>query len=228
MTIARPNAPINYPQPPDSGIVDDFHGTSVFDPYRYLEDPNDARTTEWLQAQAQLMDTERNSWTSRKFFVDRVGELLGSGAISPPYIRGERTFFTKREPGQQFAILYVRDTNDSHTNPQSARVLIDPMAMDPEGHTTLDSWQPSKEGDLLAYQISQGGNEESDVYVMNVKTGETIEGPDRSLPIFTNCLAQRRIGFLLCPPDSARSAARKRAPFSPPSLFAYAGCGSTN
>jgi prolyl oligopeptidase len=177
MTIARPNAPINYPQPPDSGIVDDFHGTSVFDPYRYLEDPNDARTTEWLQAQAQLMDTERNSWTSRKFFVDRVGELLGSGAISPPYIRGERTFFTKREPGQQFAILYVRDTNDSHTNPQSARVLIDPMAMDPEGHTTLDSWQPSKEGDLLAYQISQGGNEESDVYVMNVKTGETIEGP---------------------------------------------------
>ncbi len=177
MTSAQPDAPMNYPQLPDSGIVDDFHGVSVPDPYRYLEDPQDARTTQWLQAQELLMDAQRNAWTSREHYVDRVGELLGSGAISPPYIRGDRTFFTKREPGQQFAVLYVRDTNDSHTNPQTARVLIDPMAMDPEGHTTLDSWQPSKEGDQLAYQISQGGNEESDVYVMDVESGETIEGP---------------------------------------------------
>jgi len=177
MTSAQPDAPMVYPQLPDSGIVDDFHGVSVPDPYRYLEDPQDARTIEWLQAQELLMDAQRNTWSSREHYVKRVGELLGSGAISPPYIRGDRTFFTKREPGQQFAVLYVRDTNDSHTNPQTARVLIDPMAMDPEGHTTLDSWQPSKEGDLLAYQISQGGNEESDVYVMDVESGETVEGP---------------------------------------------------
>jgi len=177
MTIARADAPRTYPNLPDSGIVDDYHGVSVPDPYRYLEDPQDFRTTTWLEAQGQLMAAERGTWSSRELFVDRVGELLGSGAISPPYIRGERTFFTKRNPGQQFAVLYVRDTTDSHTNPETARVLIDPMAMDPEGHTTLDSWQPSKEGDLIAYQISQGGNEESDVYVMNVETGEIIEGP---------------------------------------------------
>jgi len=177
MTIARADAPRTYPNLPDSGIVDDYHGVSVPDPYRYLEDPQDFRTTTWLEAQGQLMAAERGTWSSRELFVDRVGELLGSGAISPPYIRGERTFFTKRNPGQQFAVLYVRDTADSHTNPETARVLIDPMAMDPEGHTTLDSWQPSKEGDLIAYQISQGGNEESDVYVMNVETGEIIEGP---------------------------------------------------
>ena len=177
MTIARADAPRNYPNLPDSGIIDDYHGVSVRDPYRYLEDPHDPRTTTWLEAQGQLMEAERGTWSSRERFVGRVGELLGSGAISPPYIRGDRTFFTKRNPGQQFAVLYVRDTADSHTNPDTARVLIDPMAMDPEGHTTLDSWQPSKEGDLIAYQISQGGNEESDVYVMNVETGEIIEGP---------------------------------------------------
>ena len=56
MTSAQPDAPMNYPQLPDSGIVDDFHGVSVPDPYRYLEDPQDARTTEWLQAQELLMD----------------------------------------------------------------------------------------------------------------------------------------------------------------------------
>ena len=173
MTIER----LNYPQLPDSGITDDYHGVNVPDPYRYLEDPQDARTQEWLQAQSQLMDAERGAWSAREHFSDRVGELLGSGAISPPYIRGDRTFFTKREPGQQFAVLYVRDTNDLHTDPATARVLIDPMALDPEGHTTLDSWQPSKEGDLLAYQISQGGSEESDMYVLNVDTGKIVEGP---------------------------------------------------
>lgn len=177
MTIASSNSPLNYPRLSDSEITDDYHGVSVPDPYRYLEDPQDARTIAWLAAQAVLMDVERKTWTSREHFVERVGELLGSGAISPPYIRGERTFFTKRDPGQQFAVLYVRDTDDSHPHPKTARVLIDPMAMDPEGHITLDSWQPSKEGDLLAYQISQGGNEESDVYVMNVDTGEITEGP---------------------------------------------------
>ena len=171
------NSALSYPTLSDSGIIDDYHGVSVPDPYRYLEDPQDPRTTDWLEAQSTLMNAEKASWTKREHFVDRVGELLGSGAISPPYIRGARTFFTQRDPGQQFAVLYVRDTNDSHTNPKTARVLIDPIVMDPEGHTTLDSWQPSKEGDFLAYQISQGGNEESDVYVMNVDTGEVVEGP---------------------------------------------------
>ena len=69
MTIER----LNYPQLPDSGITDDYHGVNVPDPYRYLEDPQDARTQEWLQAQSQLMDAERGAWSAREHFYDRVG-----------------------------------------------------------------------------------------------------------------------------------------------------------
>jgi prolyl oligopeptidase len=166
-----------YPELPDSGIIDDYHGTPVPDPYRYLENHVDPRTVAWLSAQNQLMQEERNSWSTREHFSERIAELMGSGAISPPYIRGDKTFYTKRMPGQQFAVLYVRETTDNHNSPSTERVLIDPMQLDPEGHTTLDSWQPSKEGDLLAYQLSEGGNEESSIYVMRVATGEVIEGP---------------------------------------------------
>jgi len=173
METVRPE----YPSLPDSGIIDDFHGTPVPDPFRYLEDPTDPRTVEWLASQNGLMATERATWTTREQFGKRVGELLGSGAISPPYIRGERTFYTKRNPGQQFAVLYVRESSDDHSNPTTERVLIDPIALDPAGHTTLDSWQPSKEGDLIAYQLSEGGDEESSIYVMKVDTGEIVEGP---------------------------------------------------
>jgi prolyl oligopeptidase len=164
------NAP-QYPDAPRLDLVDDFHGTPVADPYRWLESDDDPRTTEWLTQQSALMDAERAGWTQREHFADRVEQLLGAGTVSPPYWRGERYFLTRREPGQQFSVLYVVEADGAE------RTLIDPMAIDPTGVTTLDSWQPSKEGDRLAYQLSVGGNEESLLYVMDVATGETIEGP---------------------------------------------------
>ena len=56
-------------------------------------------------------------------------------------------------------------------------VLIDPMAIDPSGLTTLDAWQPDKEGRLLAYQLSEGGDEESLLRVIDVATGSLVDGP---------------------------------------------------
>jgi prolyl oligopeptidase len=160
-----------YPDAPRVDVVDDLHGVAVADPYRWLESPDDPRTREWIEQQRVLMADERAAWTTHADFADRVQRLLGAGTISPPYWRGERYFFTRREPGQQFAVLYVVDADGTE------RVLIDPMALDPSGVTTLDAWQPSKEGDRLAYQLSVGGNEESLLYVMDVASGEVVEGP---------------------------------------------------
>jgi len=120
--------------------------------------------------QGQLMSAERATWQSRDGFAARMQQLLGAGTISPPYYRGERTFFMRRSPGEQFASLLVTENGIE-------RVLIDPMVLDPNGLTTLDAWQPSKEGDRLTYQISEGGTEESVLYVMDVATGEIIDGP---------------------------------------------------
>ena len=56
-------------------------------------------------------------------------------------------------------------------------MLIDPAALDPAGLTTLDSWQPDHEGRLLAYQLSSGGDEESELRVLDVVSGEQVDGP---------------------------------------------------
>ena len=58
----------------------------------------------------------------------------------------------------------------------TVRVLVDPTALDPAGTTTLDAWQPSWEGDRLAYQLSVGGDEESQLFVLDVGTGEVVDG----------------------------------------------------
>lgn len=163
--------PRTYPQASREEIVDDMHGVPVADPYRWLESADDHRTQEWLTAQADVLERERSQWSLRDRFAGDVAALLGSGAISLPVHRRDRVFFTRREPGQQFGVLFVRDPDGGE------RVLLDPMAIDPTGSTTLDAWQPSKEGDRLAYQLSEGGTEESVLYVMDVSSGEVIDGP---------------------------------------------------
>ncbi|MBI1375911.1 MAG: prolyl oligopeptidase family serine peptidase [Frankiales bacterium] len=160
-----------YPDAPRLDLADDYAGVSVPDPYRYLEDPDDERTRAWAAAQRELLEEERAGWTSRERFRERLTALTGAGVVSPPYFRRDRTFFMRREGDQQFAVLWTVDPDGSE------RVLLDPMELDPNGLTTLDHWQPSKEGDLLAYQLSEGGTEESVLRVMDVATGEVVDGP---------------------------------------------------
>ncbi|WP_219504032.1 prolyl oligopeptidase family serine peptidase [Nonomuraea ceibae] len=156
-----------YPAAPREETVDLVHGTPVPDPYRWLEDPDSPETERWLLAQAELFKREAEP----QRFKERIGELLRSGSVGTPAWRGERRFFSRRTPDQEHAVYYVADGDGAE------RALVDPMALDPTGLTTLDTVQPDKEGRLLAYQISVGGTEESVLYVLDVATGERVEGP---------------------------------------------------
>ncbi|MFI7465544.1 prolyl oligopeptidase family protein [Nonomuraea sp. NPDC049646] len=156
-----------YPTARREDVVDILHETPVPDPYRWLEDPDSPDTKEWLLAQAELFNASRGE----QRFKDRIAELLRSGSVGAPAWRGERRFFSRRTPDQEHAVYYVVEADGTE------RALIDPMEIDPSGLTTLDAVQPDKEGRLLAYQISVGGDEESVLYIMDVATGMRVEGP---------------------------------------------------
>ncbi|MEV5753440.1 prolyl oligopeptidase family serine peptidase [Actinoallomurus sp. NPDC052308] len=160
-----------YPSAHRQDLVEEIHGHRVADPYRWLEDPNADDTKKWLTAQDELFHEEVDGLPGRDRLRARVRELLGAGSVGAPVWRGERRFFMRRTAEQEHAVLYTVDPGGEE------RALIDPMALDPTHTTTLDSWQPDKEGRLLAYQLSHGGDEESKLYVMDVATGETVEGP---------------------------------------------------
>src|SRR6185437_1241581 len=110
----------------------------------------------------------------RERLAARLAELQHAGLVSPPVWRGDRQFYLRREAGQEHAVLYTC-ASGAHGEPE--RALIDLMRIDPSGTTTLDSWQPDHEGRLLAYQVSEGGREESVLRVMDVATGEDVDGP---------------------------------------------------
>jgi prolyl oligopeptidase len=164
----------SYPDASREDISDDLHGQLVADPYRWLEDAGSEATRAWLAAQDELYAAAA-ALPGRERLAARLSELLGAGLVTPPAWRGERQFFLRRAAGQEHAVLYTSTGSDP--SPAGERVLIDPTAIDPSGTTTLDSWQPDLEGRLLAYQLSEGGQEESVLRVLDVATGQDVDGP---------------------------------------------------
>jgi prolyl oligopeptidase len=152
-------------------LVEDLFGHAVADPYRWLEDPTSEQSRSWGAAQDALYQAQRATWPGRQRLRARLAELLAAGLVTPPVWRGQRQFLMRRTAEQEHAVLLTVDPDGTE------RTLIDPMQLDPSGLTTLDTWQPTKEGHLLAYQISEGGTEESVVRVMDVVSGELVDGP---------------------------------------------------
>ncbi|MBR8744867.1 prolyl oligopeptidase family protein [Nocardiopsis sp. MG754419] len=162
---------LRYPPATRLDIEENLHGRTVHDPYRWLEDADATPTKEWASAQDALYQQVGVDHDTREVFAERLRSLMGAGGVQIPLWRGERRFVTRRGPDQEHAVLYVRDGEGPE------RVLIDPGALDASGLTTLDSWRPSPDGRLLTYQLSEGGDEESLLRVMDVDTGEIVDAP---------------------------------------------------
>jgi prolyl oligopeptidase len=163
----------HYPPAPRTDAADELHGRRVPDPYRWLEDAASPETRAWSAAQDGLCREFLDSLPGREHLRRRYRELLAVGHVSGPHWLGhpERYFFMRRLGGEEHAKLLVHDPDGEE------RVLIDVMAIDPSGSTTLDAYAPSWETDLLAYQLSVGGDEDSRLHVREVATGRLVEGP---------------------------------------------------
>jgi prolyl oligopeptidase len=154
-------------------VVDDFHGTKVPDPYRWLEEADTDEVRAWTEEQ----NARTRAWLDRTAaprLRARIRQMLEIGFCAAPAIRttksGVRRYFhTRREGGQNQPLLYVRDGHDG-----ADRVLVDPSTLSADGTTALDWWFPSWDGALLAWGKSDGGSEESTLYLRDVETGKDL------------------------------------------------------
>ncbi|MFI6511187.1 prolyl oligopeptidase family protein [Streptosporangium sp. NPDC050855] len=160
-----------YPPAERRPVVDHLHGRAVPDPYRWLEDPGSPETRSWSAAQEELWRAHAEELPGRDLWRSRVAALTGAGMVGTPAWRGEHRFFVRRTADQRHAVLY-------RCGPAGTEeALIDPAELDPSGLTTLDHWQPSPDGRLLAYQLSRSGDERSELRVMDVVTRRVVDGP---------------------------------------------------
>ncbi|GII63635.1 prolyl endopeptidase [Sphaerisporangium krabiense] len=151
--------------------MDDLFGFSVSDPYRWMEDAEDARVRDWAAAQDRLFHVCRAGWPERRLWASLLDEVSSFGVTEPPTVRGSVMFLAERARGdEQRRLLVVGAEGDT-------RVLVDPVEIDPSGNTGLYAWWPSREGERVAVQLEVAERPGSDIMVLDVRTGATVDGP---------------------------------------------------
>jgi prolyl oligopeptidase len=160
------------PVTPVRPVTDEYFGTKVIDPYRWLEDRKSAETQTWIEAQNKYTQSILASLPGRDRLRQRLSELEKIDTIWPPIERRGRYFFSKRLANQELFVIYMREGLKGND-----LVLIDPHPMSPDHSTSVDLMTVSKDGTLMAYSVRRGGEDEVTVHLFNVVTREAL--PDR-------------------------------------------------
>ena len=153
-------------------MVDVWHDRHrLADPYRWLEDGDSAETTEWVQVHNERARKALDAVASRARWHERLVALMGVSIEWPVSRRGDRLFLQRRVAGQDQPVLYVTSAQDP-TAPR--RKLIDTAELAADGAVALDWLVASPDGSRLAYGISEGGDENSMLHVLDVDSGELL------------------------------------------------------
>jgi prolyl oligopeptidase len=169
MSLPRPT----YPPDRRADTVDTLHGVPVADPYRWLEDPDSVETRAWVEAQnaitAAVLDRP-----VRKLIVQRLWTLFDYPRTAVAIKRGRRYFVAHNTGLQNQPVLYVGASSAGPFRP-----LLDPNALSPDGTVALTAVSPDKQGNVLAYGLSQSGSDRQDILLLDVESGDAL--PDRIL-----------------------------------------------
>lgn len=149
--------------------MDVLHGISVSDPYRWLEDQDDPRTREWLDAQTRYARAYLDGIPGRDRLRKRVQEFLNVETYDCLQKRGKRYFFRKRLAAEQQPSIYMREGSDGED-----QLLIDPSKRGTGTHTAVKPLHVSPNGQLLLYEVKEGGERTGTFEVFDVESRQTL------------------------------------------------------
>ncbi|MGQ9737252.1 MAG: prolyl oligopeptidase family serine peptidase [Armatimonadota bacterium] len=160
---------LKYPPTRKSNHVDVYHGTSVPDPYQWLENTESAETKAWIEAQNALTIPYLHSLLHREPLKRILTRRWNYPRYGIPFKRGRRYFHFKNDGLQNQAVLYWQPTLTG-----KPRVLLDPNLLSPDGTVSVSSVAVSEDGRWLAYGLSQAGSDWQQIKVRSVETGEDL------------------------------------------------------
>ena len=156
-----------YPPTRRCDQTDTYHGTTVADPYRWLEDPNSEETKAWVQAQNEVTFGYLRQLPTVEPIKQRLTELWNYERYSVPFKRGGRYFYYKNDGLQNQSVLYTQASLTAEPV-----VLLDPNTLSEDGTVALGSIAVSEDGYYLAYSLSSSGSDWLEWRVRNIETGQ--------------------------------------------------------
>ncbi len=159
------------PLAPRQPVSDSYHGVTVTDPYRWLEEWADPRVQQWSAAQDQHARAYLDALPYRQAIYDRLYQQMSAASASYYSLRaaGGKDFALYNRPPKNQPMIIVMT---GEANPAQARVAVDPNTLNPKGTTAIDWYVPSPDGTLLAVSMSENGSEDGSVHVFEVASGQ--------------------------------------------------------
>lgn len=161
-----------YPQTPKGDIVDNYFGTTIKAPYRWLEGNNDPMVDAWVDKQAKVATNFLNALPSKKTFQDRLKNLWNFERYDAPQKAGNYYYYRKNDGLQNQSVLYR--TKDLYKESAEIELVLDPNKLSDDGTTALMYYWFSKDGRYMAFSTSESGSDWQKIQVMDLNKKEML------------------------------------------------------
>ncbi|MEL7492378.1 MAG: prolyl oligopeptidase family serine peptidase [Cyanobacteria bacterium J06554_11] len=159
-----------YPTTRQTDTTDTYHGVTVADPYRWLEDPNSDETKAWVEAQNEVTFGYLHQLPGREQLNARLTELWNYERYGIPFKQNNRYFYYKNDGLQNQSVLYTLPTLDAEPT-----VLLDPNTLSEDGTVALSGIALSENAKYLAYGLSTAGSDWVEWHVRDIETGQDTD-----------------------------------------------------
>jgi len=161
---------ITYPKTQTEEVNDDYFGTKIQDPYRWLEDDNSEETKKWVETQNKTTSIYLESvQKNRKYIHKQLTEMWNYSNMSIPQQHGEQIIFTKNDGNQNFDVYYIKNSEDG---PETE--LLNPNKMSNDGSVSVSFISISKDNKYMAYAVSSAGSDWIEINVMELVTKKML------------------------------------------------------
>jgi prolyl oligopeptidase len=167
-TVVPPQAS-DYPKAYKGDVVDDYFGTKVLDPYRWLEDTDSPDTAAWVKAENILTSSYLEKLPDRAAFREELMKLLNYQRFTVPKWEGHRYLYRKNDGLQNQSVIYtLKELSDE------PRALLDPNRLASDGTVAVTSTTVSDDGRLLAYEVAASGSDWNEIRVHDIDADKDL------------------------------------------------------
>ncbi|MDD2636208.1 MAG: prolyl oligopeptidase family serine peptidase [Bacteroidales bacterium] len=161
---------LEYPETLKGDVEDEYFGTTVKDPFRWLEDDNSAETAEWVKAQNDLTFAYLTTIPYREQMKQRLTKIWDFPRVSAPSKKGNRFFYYRNDGLQNQSVLFYKNSLEDEEIE-----LLDPNTLADDGTVSLSAVAVSNDGDYLGYAISRAGSDWQEIFVRDIEDGKDLD-----------------------------------------------------
>jgi prolyl oligopeptidase len=189
-STAAPADVLKYPPAPRGAVVEDYHGTAVADPYRWLEELDSPATRAWVTAEGKLTDDYLAGISARDRLHKRIAALYEYEKFGLPFQEGGRYYYTRNSGHQDQSVLYTtRELNGQGT------VAVDPNGLSTSIKLIVTGYEAARDGRLLAYGVSEAGSDWTEWRVRDLESGKDLPDVARHTKYYQPAFAHDSKGF---------------------------------